>query len=132
MTGKRYTGERREQVEEKIIAGLKSGRSLTEICSDKGMPDRATVQHWQAEDAAWDAAVTRAREAGFAVLAEAALLDAYTATDAAKGRLRLDATRWYLGKLSNAFSDNKPQSHKVDLALSAEAAAWLGQEQKQG
>jgi hypothetical protein len=37
-----------------------------------------------------------------------------------------DAERWYLGKLSNAFSDNKAQKHEHTHDLSDEAKAWLG------
>ena len=48
------------------------------------------------------------------------------AEDAGKGRLAFDAERWYLGKLSNAFSDDKKRELKVDLNLSPEAAKWLG------
>jgi hypothetical protein len=73
----------------------------------QGMPNRSTVQRWQNEDDEFDAAVTHAREEGFHYLAEQARISAHTAEDAAKGRLAFDADRWYLGKLSNAFSDNK-------------------------
>jgi hypothetical protein len=49
-----------------------------------------------------------------------------TAEDAAKGRLSFDAHRWYLGKLSNAFSDDKAQKHEHKLDMTDEAKAWLG------
>jgi hypothetical protein len=71
------------------------------------MPDRRTVQRWQDADAEWDAAVTCARETGYQLLADKAILGAETCEDASKGRLLFDARRWYLGKLSNAFSDDK-------------------------
>jgi hypothetical protein len=99
-------------VRETIIAELEKGRSLLSICKDEGMPNRSTVQRWQNDDMDFDAAVTRAREDGFHYLAEQARIKAQTAEDAAKGRLAFDADRWYLGKLSNAFSDNKEQLHK--------------------
>ena len=91
------------------------------------MPNRSTVQRWQNEDQDFDAAVTRAREDGFHYLAEQARIRALTAEDAARGRLAFDADRWYLGKLSNAFSDNKAQKHEVTHDLSDKAKAWLGQ-----
>lgn len=97
---------------EHVIAELEKGRSLLSICKDDGMPTARTIQRWQADDENFDVAVTRAREDGFHYLAEQARTKAQTAEDAAKGRLAFDADRWYLGKLSNAFSDNKAQEHK--------------------
>jgi hypothetical protein len=113
-------------VREVILAELEKGRSLLSICKDEGMPNRSTVQRWQNDDADFDAAVTRAREDGFEYLAEQARINAQTAQDAAKGRLAFDADRWYLGKLSHAFSDNKAQKHEVTHDLSDKARAWLG------
>jgi hypothetical protein len=113
-------------VRQTILEELEKGRSLLSICRDEGMPNRSTVQRWQADDEDFDAAVTRAREDGFHYLAEQARIRAQTADDAAKGRLAFDADRWYLGKLSNAFSDNKAQKLEHTHDLSDEAKAWLG------
>lgn len=113
-------------VRETILARLSEGESLSEICRDKDMPSRETVRLWQADDD-FDLAVTRAREDGYEKRAAAAVLKAQTADDAAKGRLAFDAERWYLGKLSNAFSDNKAQELKHTHDISPEAKAWLGQ-----
>jgi hypothetical protein len=99
-------------VRQTILEELEKGRSLLSICKDEGMPSARTVQRWQADDTEFDVAVTRAREDGFHFIAEQARIRAQTAEDAAKGRLAFDADRWYLGKLSNAFSDNKEQLHK--------------------
>ena len=115
-----------DDVRETIIAELEKGRSLLSICKDEGMPSARTVQRWQKDDTEFDVAVTRAREDGFHYLAEQARLNAQTAEDAAKGRLAFDADRWYLGKLSNAFSDNKAQKHEHTLDLSDKAKTWLG------
>jgi hypothetical protein len=84
-----------------------------------------TVQRWQKEDEEFDLAVTHAREEGYHALAEQALEEAAKAEDATKDRLKFDA-RWYLGKLSNAFSDNKAQKHEHTLDLSDKAKSWLG------
>lgn len=96
-----------------ILSRLADGESLSEICRADDMPARMTVQRWQNDDAEFDVAVTRARETGFHARAEQALLDAKEAKDAALGRLAFDAERWYLGKLSNAFSDNKPLKQEL-------------------
>jgi len=100
-----------DDVREGILAELREGRSLSSICRDEGMPSRETVRQWQKADEEFDLAVTHAREDGFHFIAEFARLNAHTAEDPAKGRLAFDADRWYLGKLSNAFSDNKEQRH---------------------
>jgi hypothetical protein len=99
-------------VRQSIIDELANGKSLSEICLADGMPNRSTVQRWQNDDDEFDAAVTHAREVGFAQRAERAVMDAKVATDASLGRLAFDAERWYLGKLSNAFSESKPQKHE--------------------
>ena len=88
-----------------IIERLALGQGLNKICETDGLPNRSTVQRWQADDEHFNAAVMRAREAGMHVRAEKAVDDAKVATDAALGRLAFDAERWYVGKLSNAFAD---------------------------
>jgi hypothetical protein len=115
-----------DKARERILALLMEGRSLSSICREDGMPSARTVQRWQADDEEFDVAVTHAREEGFHYLAEQARIKAHIAEDAAKGRLAFDADRWYLGKLSNAFSDNKAQKHEVTHDLSDKAKAWLG------
>ncbi len=95
-----------------ILDRLAQGQSLISICKIEGMPNRLTVQRWQNEDTDFDVAVMRAREDGFVLRADQAIIDAKTAEDAAKGRLAFDAERWYLGKLSNAFSDDKTRKHE--------------------
>ena len=107
-------------IRQAIIDRLAEGESLLAICRSEGMPSARTVQRWQAEDDEFDVAVTRAREDGFHLLAEQARLDARTAKDAALGRLAFDADRWFLGKLSNAFSDNKPSKHELTGNLRVE------------
>jgi len=115
-----------DDVREQILDRLRNGESLISICKSDGFPSARTVQRWQNDDEEFDVAVTHAREEGFHYLAEQARIRAQTAEDAAKGRLAFDADRWYLGKLSNAFSDNKAQKHEVTHDLSEKAARWLG------
>lgn len=117
----------REATQEELLERLADGESLVAICKREGMPDRRTVQRWQDADEAFDAAITRAREIGYSVMAEKAVADAEDCEDPQKGRLAFDARRWYLGKLSNAFSDNKAQKHEVKHDMTDEAKQWLGQ-----
>jgi hypothetical protein len=109
-----------------ILDRLSAGESLSAICRDDGMPSRETVRLWQKDDKDFDLAVTHAREDGFHDLAEQARVNAHSTSDASLGRLAFDADRWYLGKLSNAFSENKPQKLEHTVDLSDEAKAWLG------
>lgn len=117
----------REATEEAILERLANGESLVTICKDENMPCRMTVQRWQDADEAFDVAVMRAREAGMFVRAEKAVEAAKTAGDASLGRLAFDAERWYVGKLSNAFSDDKARKHEHKHEVSDEVREWLGQ-----
>lgn len=109
-----------------ILARLSEGESLSSICRDANMPSREAVRYWQRSDPDFDLAVTHAREDGYERRANDAVLDAKAADDPAKGRLAFDAERWYLGKLSNAFSDDKKRELKVEHSMTPEAAKWLG------
>ena len=103
-----------------ILDRLAEGESLSSICRDKDMPAWGTVHNWMNDDAEFDGQVTRAREIGYQVRADKAVADAKAADDAAKGRLAFDAERWYLGKLSNAFSDDKARKHEISGSLKVE------------
>lgn len=96
---------------ERIIELLSDGQSLSAICDRDDMPCWRTVHNWMEADSEFAAQIRRAREVGYAIRAERAVADAKTAKDAALGRLALDAERWYLGKLSNAFSDKQKLEH---------------------
>lgn len=110
-----------------ICERLAEGESLASICRDKAMPAWSTVHSWIDADEAFAGQITRAREIGYQVRADQAILQAKTAEDAALGRLAFDAERWYLGKLSNAFSDDKARKHEVKHDVSDEVREWLGQ-----
>lgn len=118
----------REATEEELLERLSVGESLVKICKSKDMPSVRSVQVWQKDDEEFAAQITRAREVGYQLLAESAVENAKVAEDAALGRLAFDAERWYLGKLSNAFSDNKAKDLNVKHDLSDTAKEWLGRE----
>jgi transposase-like protein len=109
-----------------ILRRLTEGESLSSICRTVGMPAWGTVHNWMNEEEEFAGQITRAREAGFATRADRAVEEAKDAKDAALGRLAFDAERWYLGKLSNAFSDNKAQKLEHTHDLSDKAKVWLG------
>lgn len=117
----------KEAVQEEICERLADGNSIVKICEDKSLPSLRTVMTWQADDEVFAARIMRAREAGYLIRGERAVEAAKAAEDAQKGRLAFDAERWYLGKLSNAFSDDKKRELKMELqVLSPEAEKWLG------
>lgn len=94
-----------EDVITELLASLREGKSMREICKDKRMPDRETVSRWAKGDDELAANIVRAREAGYHARAERAVEDAKNAKDASLGRLAFDAERWHLSKLSRAFAD---------------------------
>jgi hypothetical protein len=94
-----------------ILKLLAEGQSLSAICRADGMPSREAVRLWQRDDPEFDLAVTHAREDGLEKRADEAIQAARDAKDAALGRLAFDADRWYIGKLSNAFSDKQKHEH---------------------
>jgi len=117
----------RQATQDELLERLAGGESLVAICKDERMPSLRTVHVWQSADDDLAAQILRAREVGYLLRGERAVQDAKDAPDPVKGRLAFDAERWYLGKLSNAFSDNKAQKHDVRHTMSEEAQAWLGQ-----
>lgn len=117
--------ERTDELIATICDRLADGESMASICRDDGMPNYSTIKVWQANDAEMESRIARAREVGYEVRADRAILAAKTATDAPLGRLAFDAERWYLGKLSNAFSDDKARKHELS-GPGGEAIAFTG------
>ena len=102
----------KEAVQEEVCEQLAEGLSIVSICRRDDMPSLRTVMTWQADDKEFAAKITRAREAGYLIRGELAAEAAKTADDPQRGRLAFDAERWYLGKLSNAFSDKQKIDHQ--------------------
>ena len=90
---------------ELLLERFRKGQSMRSICDTKGMPDRRTLQKLMSRDDEVSTAITRAREVGYVCRGEAAIDEARACTDAQKGRLILDAEKWFLGKMSKALSD---------------------------
>jgi hypothetical protein len=84
-----------------ICERLASGESLRAICKPADMPGESTVRGWVVEDReGFSAQYTRSRDLGLDCVADEVIEIADEADDAAKGRLRFDARRWYLSKLA--------------------------------
>lgn len=101
---------------DRIAAQLASGKSLREICSARGMPNRSTVHSWIVNDVeGFAACYARAKEIGLDEIADQILEIADNAsrdtliteqgerTDhewIARSKLRVDARKWLLTKLA--------------------------------
>lgn len=109
-----------DDVIEELLDALREGKSMREICKDKRMPNRETVNRWAKGDDDLAANIVRAREAGYHARAERAVEDAKNAKDAGLGRLAFDAERWHLSKLSRAFADKVVHAGDPDAPVIAE------------
>ena len=83
-----------------ICERLSKGESLRLICEEDGKPNRSTVQRWLATNEAFRVQYAHARDQQAEWYAERIVDDAMTATDAAIGRLRMDALKWAASKLA--------------------------------
>lgn len=83
-----------------ICERLAEGESLRTICSEEDYPDRTTVRRWIKANDEFRLQYAHARECQAETYAEKIVDDAMTATDAAIGRLRMDALKWAASKLA--------------------------------
>ena len=88
------------EIANEICDRLSKGESLRMICEEEGKPNRSTVQRWLSADEAFRVQYAHARDQQAEWYAERIVDDAMTATDAAIGRLRMDALKWAASKLA--------------------------------
>jgi hypothetical protein len=69
---------RTPEIDDEIVAWISDGKPLREYCRQDGKPGRTTVHDWIHADAALAERVARAKDIGFAVLAEECLAIADT------------------------------------------------------
>jgi hypothetical protein len=109
-----------------ICVEIASGRSLRDICSKEGMPDKATVFRWLAAHEDFRDQYARAREAqadamleDILEIADDGMNDSYTDEEGnvrtnqdviARSRLRVDARKWAMSKMAP-----KKYGDKLDL-----------------
>lgn len=104
----------RDEIIAEICDRLGEGESLTAICELPGMPRHNTFFRWlHGDDAAWQR-YTQAREIQAHAYAARAMDEALGATDAAIGKLRLDALKWAAGKLAPKFYGDSQQVRHAD------------------
>jgi hypothetical protein len=88
------------EIANEICERLAEGESLRTICDEDAMPSRSTVRLWRKGNEAFSAQYAHARECQAETYAEKIVDDALVATDAALGRLRMDALKWAASKLA--------------------------------
>ena len=118
-----------EEIIEELLDQLADGKSMLEICRDGRMPRPRTIQRWAGADNDLAGRIQEARQVGYFLRGERAVIAAKLAPDPIKGRLIFDAERWFLGKLSVALAD-KPIALGIQLNVGREStdafAAFAG------
>lgn len=103
-----------EIVANEICRRLAAGESLRKITEGADMPDQSTVYRWLAvkENDAFREQYAHAREMQAETYADRIVDDAEEATDAALGRLRMDARKWAASKLApKKYGDRQTVEH---------------------
>ena len=99
-----------------ICERIANGESLRSICSDEKYPAARTVHRWMSENEEFCQQYARAREAQADLLAEQTVEiadDPKSGVDAvsvAHARLRIDARKWYAGKVAPKKYGDKVQT----------------------
>jgi len=90
------------KVVEELCARIAEGRGIINVCSDKDMPDKATVYRRMANDTDFATLIARAREAQQDCEAEECveMADRATAEDWQVVKLRIWARQWRASKLA--------------------------------
>lgn len=105
-----------------ILERLIEGTPLTTICKADDLPAASTFLGWCDEDAELAERYARASQVGHDALADKALEEARTATDAQLARLAFDAARWWLGKRApKKYGDKIEHTGTFTLASALDA-----------
>lgn len=121
---------------ETLLEELASGRTLSDVCRDEGMPPESTVRSWALDDReGFFARYTRAREIGYHRMADEIIdisddghndwMERNGEDDAGwvtngenlqRSRLRVDSRKWMVSKALPKLYGDKVQ-HEVDGEL---------------
>ena len=115
-----------EGIREDVCKGLMDGKSLVDICNQKGMPSRDTVYDWIKSDASFSDMYARAREIGLDKEADEIreLADNGTNEDAAIIRLRMDARKWRLSKMLPRKYGDRVDLTSSDGSMTPQSLPW--------
>lgn len=101
-----------DEIAERILELLADGQALHQLCKAEDLPSSRTVYRWLGEHPEFARRYAQAREAQADTVFERGFEAAWNASDAALGRLRLDAAKWYTAKLSpRKYSDKFSVEH---------------------
>ncbi len=109
-----------EETAEKICDGLLDGKSFVQICSQSGMPSRATVMRWLHDRPDFETKCARAR------MLQADLMDDKILEEAEKcnsenfqaARVKISAYQWRASKLApKKYGDKIVQEHTGEVGI---------------
>jgi hypothetical protein len=103
-----WNAEAKAQVIEHVLSQMAQGEPLTRILRNDLMPHPGTWLRWCEDDGVLRERYARARLALGDHVAESVLAIADTATDsdsASAARVRVDARRWFAGKVNPQYSE---------------------------
>lgn len=93
-------------VVDEICGRIATGESLRAICLADDMPNESTFRKWVINDVnGLSAQYARARMLRADVLAEEVIDISDNEPDPAKARVRVDARKWYAGKVNKTYAD---------------------------
>lgn len=115
------------EIIDRICDQLLEGKSLRQICSQEGMPDRVTVWRWGKGDDDIGDRLRDAWEVGFLSEGERIYEEVLACDDPKKAEVMLRAAQWHLGRRSAAYAD-KPlfQGALVNVGGHDAFAAFAG------
>lgn len=102
-----YSAETADMICEQLADGI----SLRAICRQEGAPTRRTVRYWLETVPAFAAQYARAREDQAHTLADEIVAISDDEMDPQRARVRIDARKWYAGKLHGKYSDRQQVEH---------------------
>lgn len=90
-----------DAIADRILEGLMDGRSLRQICTDKGMPDRVTVIRWMAAKEDFATKCAKARTVQADLMDDLILETAHNCTPATAqaDKVKISAYQWRAAKL---------------------------------
>jgi hypothetical protein len=119
VPAKRSARKYGEEVEERILEGLRKGKSLRAICKAEGMPDESTVRAWATENTPFADRYRRAKELSYTKLFDELIELADDANiPADQKRIMVDTRKWALAKaLPKIYGDRLEVESKGGLLV---------------
>ncbi len=85
---------RAEEIEDLILTGIASGKTLSALCRERGMPSRLTIMRWRKTDPAFAEAYEEARKIGAEALADEILDIGEQTPERVNGRIDAGFVAW--------------------------------------